>query len=211
MASVNHDPNSMVLTNMLSRNEKWAEAMNVATREQFFPNSAEGQHPKVSRLWIGCADSRVPESVITNSYPGDLFVHRNIANQFHLDDDSAVSVLTYAVEHVKVEHVVLVGHTNCGGAAACSKAAEAAPSPPGSALERWLVPLTELARNTEGNLTALVEANARVQVENILKCDVIEREWKQRDVHIHGWVYELETGKLRDLGISVGRNGPLQY
>ena len=85
-----------------------------------------------------------------------------------------------------------------------------APSEPGSALERWLVPLTELARNTEGDLTTLVEANVRVQVENILKCDVIEREWKRRDLHIHGWVYELETGKLRDLGISVGRNGPLQ-
>lgn len=120
-------------------------------------------------------------------------------------------MLTYAVEHVKVEHVILVGHTNCGGASACSKAAQKAASEPGSALERWLVPLTELARNTEGDLNALVEANVRLQVENILKCEVIEHEWKRRDVHIHGWVYELETGKLRDLGISVGRSGPLQY
>ena len=119
-------------------------------------------------------------------------------------------MLTYAIEHVKVEHVILVGHTNCGGATACSKAAQVASCPPGCALERWLAPLTELARNTEGDLTALVEANVRVQVENILKCDVVEREWKQRDVHIHGWVYELESGKLRDLGVSVGRNGPLQ-
>ena len=120
-------------------------------------------------------------------------------------------MLTYAVEHVKVEHVILVGHTNCGGASACSKAAQKAASEPGSALERWLVPLTELARNTEGDLNALVEANVRLQVENILKCEVIEHEWKRRDVHIHGWVYEMETGKLRDLGISVGRNGPQQF
>ncbi|EJF61457.1 carbonic anhydrase 1 [Dichomitus squalens LYAD-421 SS1] len=201
----------MILTNILGRNEKWAEAMNDATKGQFFPKSAEGQSPKV--LWIGCADSRVPESVVTNSYPGDIFTHRNIANQFHPTDDSAVSVLTYAVEHVKVEHVILVGHTNCGGAAACVKAAEAAQSEPTSALDRWLGPLTELARTTtpEGDLTALVEANVRVQVSNILASDVLEREWKLRDVHVHGWVYELETGKLRDLGISAGRNGPLQY
>ena len=122
-------------------------------------------------------------------------------------------MLTYAVEHVKVEHVILVGHTNCGGAAACAQAAAAAPSEPESALARWLAPLTDLARSLgpDGDLTALVEANVRVQVGNILTSEVLEREWKIRDVHVHGWVYELETGKLRDLGISAGRNGPLQY
>ena len=139
-------------------------------------------------------------------------------SQFHPNDDSAISVLTYAVEHVKVEHVILVGHTNCGGAAACAQAASSSPesqpeSEPTSALARWLAPLTDLARSLgpDGDLTALVEANVRVQVGNILTSEVLEREWKIRDVHVHGWVYELETGKLRDLGISAGRNGPLQY
>ncbi|PIL32822.1 transporter [Ganoderma sinense ZZ0214-1] len=207
MAYVKSDPSPMVLTNMLSRNVKWAEAMN-ATNDQFFPISAQAQHPKV--LWFGCSDSRVPESVITNSYPGDIFVQRNIANQFLLNDDNAVSVLTYALEHVKVEHVVVVGHTNCGGVIAAQQAAREAPSKPKSALERWLEPLTELVRDTEGDLNALVEANVGEQVRNILRSEAIELEWKQRDVQIHGWVYELETGRLRDLDISVGRNGVLE-
>ena len=132
-------------------------------------------------------------------------------SQFHLDDDNAVSVLTYAVEHIKVEHVVVVGHTNCGGVHAAQEAAqEETPSEPGSALERWLAPLTELVRNTEGDLDALVEANVGEQVTKILKSEVIVHEWKERDVYVHGWVYELETGRLRDLGISVGRNGSLR-
>ena len=116
-------------------------------------------------------------------------------------------MLTYAVEHVKVEHVILVGHTNCGGAAACAKAA-AAPSaaPPSSPLERWLAPLVEIAKNTEGDLTALVEANVRAQVANLVKSAVIQGAWAGgRDVQVHGWIYELETGKLRDLGITASK------
>ena len=105
----------------------------------------------------------------------------------------------------------MVGHTRCGGVEAAWNAAQEAPSEPGSAIERWLVPLTELARNTEGDLATLIEANVGEQVHNVLKSEAVETEWKERDVHIHGWMYELETGKLRDLGMSVGRNGPLQF
>ena len=117
-------------------------------------------------------------------------------------------MLTYAVEHVKVEHVILVGHTNCGGAAACAQAAAAAPSEPESALARWLAPLTELARSLgpDGDLTALVEANVRMQVENLAQSDVLQRAWAAgKDVQVHGWVYDLATGRLRDLGITVGK------
>ncbi|KAI0698744.1 carbonic anhydrase [Earliella scabrosa] len=197
-------PQDFVLARLLSNNAQWAEDVQ-KSEPGFFTECAKGQAPKV--LWIGCADSRVPESVVTAAKPGDIFVHRNIANQFHLDDDSALSVLDYAVEHLGVSHVILVGHTNCGGAAACAKAA-AAPSaaPPSSPLERWLAPLVEIAKNTEGDLTALVEANVRAQVANIVKTDVIQHEWTKRDVQVHGWVYELETGRLRDLGITVGKN-----
>ncbi|KAM5545070.1 hypothetical protein V8D89_001181 [Ganoderma adspersum] len=201
MASVNCTPSSMVLTNLLNRNEKWVKAMNT-TDDQFFQIHAQPQKPKV--LWLGCSDSRVPESVITNSIPGDIFVQRNIANQFHLDDDNSVSVLTYAVEHLEVEHVIVVGHTNCGGVHEAREAAQAPQkSKLDSALRRWLAPLTELARKTDGDLTALVEANVREQVENILKSEAIKHEWKRRDVRVHGWVYQLETGELRDLGISA--------
>ena len=130
-------------------------------------------------------------------------------SQFHLDDDNAVSVLTYAVEHLGVEHVIVVGHTNCGGVHAARESAHApSKSKPDSPLKRWLAPLTELARKTDGDLATLVEANVREQVANILKSEVIKQAWKKRDVHIHGWVYELETGELRDLGVSVGRDDP---
>ncbi|RDX49542.1 carbonic anhydrase [Lentinus brumalis] len=194
-----------ILARLLSNNAQWAEDVEKAA-PGFLADLATAQTPKV--LWIGCADSRVPESVVTASKPGDIFVHRNIANQFHLTDDSALSVLTYAVEHVGVSHVLLVGHTNCGGAAACAQAAKApAASEPASPLERWLAPLTEIARTVEGeDLTALVEANVRVQVENIALSDVMQRAWaKGRDVQVHGWVYELESGRLRDLGVTVGK------
>ncbi|KAI0743113.1 carbonic anhydrase [Daedaleopsis nitida] len=195
-----------ILARLLSNNAQWAEDVE-KSEPGFLAEHSESQSPKV--LWIGCADSRVPESVVTASKPGDIFVHRNIANQFHPTDDSALSVLTYAVEHVGVQHVILVGHTNCGGAAACAKAAQApSAAPPASPLERWLAPLTELAKNTEGDLTALVEANVRVQVDNLVQSDVIRGAWaKGKDVQVHGWVYELETGKLRDLGLSVGKQG----
>ena len=112
---------------------------------------------------------------------------------------------------VKVEHVIVVGHTNCGGVKAAWDAAQEPTSEPTSPLERWLVPLTELARNTDGDLSAFTEVNVGEQVANVLKSEAIEHEWKHRDVQIHGWMYELETGKLRDLGISVGRNGPQQF
>ncbi|TBU45969.1 carbonic anhydrase [Dichomitus squalens] len=198
-------PSSKILSDLLNRNENWAEA-----NSGIFPQKT--QSPKV--LWLGCADSRVPESVITNSEPGAIFTHRNIANQYHADDDNTVSVLTYAVEHLKVDHIVVVGHTLCGGVKACGEAAQAPASPPANALQRWLVPLTDFARNNGlgGDLTALLEANVRMQVDSVLKSEVLEHEcqWVVRDVLVHGWVYDVETGKLRDLEISRGREGPVQ-
>ncbi|TBU24252.1 carbonic anhydrase [Dichomitus squalens] len=119
-----------------------------------------------------------------------IFTHRNIANQFHADDGNAISVLSYAVENPKmrVDHIIVVGHTRCGGVEACCKAAQADDSPPANALQRWLAPLTEFARNNGlgGDLSALLEANVRMQVDNVLKSEVLEREWGIRDVHVHG-------------------------
>ncbi|KAI0742644.1 carbonic anhydrase, partial [Daedaleopsis nitida] len=157
-------------------------------------------------LWIGCADSRVPEAVVTASMPGVIFVHRNIANQFDPTDDNGFSVLSYAVETVGVQHIIVVGHTRCGGvAAAMSTAQDPSPSPPSSALERWLEPLVELARDTEHNLDVLTRANVRAQVEKIARLDVVQRvcEASGRMVRVHGWMYVIEEGRLRDLDMSV--------
>ncbi|KAI5990801.1 carbonic anhydrase [Pisolithus marmoratus] len=212
-----------LLSSLLSANAQWAERTNDA-HPNFFGQCAKGQSPKV--LWIGCADSRVPESVVTNAKPGDIFVHRNIANQFHLHDDSALSVLTYAVNVVGVEHVVIVGHTHCGGAVACMEAAQAqtsnSPPPisPDSPLGRWLAPLVNLVTKldlktlpAETHLDAIIEANVKRQVENVCATDVIKGAWaaamgdegkEKRQVWVHGLVYDVASGRLKDLNVSRG-------
>ncbi|OJT13771.1 Carbonic anhydrase [Trametes pubescens] len=160
-------------------------------------------------LYIGCSDWRVPESAVSTMLPGGIFVHRNIANQFHLDDDNALSVLAYAVEHLKVSHIIVAGHTLCGGAEAALAAAHAScpPPPPSGPLARWLVPLTEIAREYE-DLTELIEANVRAQVNNVAGTDVVRAAWadNKRKLQVHGWIYDLGTGRFRDMGISV--DGP---
>jgi len=189
-------------------NDEWRNAV-VQVAPDFFESGAKGQAPKI--LWIGCADSRVPESVVLAAKPGDLFVHRNIANQFHPNDDSALSVLTYAVEFLGVEHVIVAGHTQCGG---CVGAWSNCANPPANVqdgpLVRWLTPLIKLADSLNlGSkpqaeaVDILVRESVKKQVENVVQTDIIQHAWaKKKDVHVHGWVYELETGKLKDLAIT---------
>ncbi|KAH9919353.1 carbonic anhydrase [Amylocystis lapponica] len=201
-----------VLAQLLANNSQWAVDVDAA-EPGFFANCAKGRPPRYASqplcfldvLWIGCADSRVPESVLTAARPGDIFVHRNIANQFHLTDDSALSVLTYAVDHLGATHVVIVGHTQCGGAAACHAAANGPPSEPSTPLERWLAPLTSIARDEGLSVSEIVEANVRAQVANVVRTDTVQRAWANgKNIWVHGWVYEIEKGKIRDMGISVG-------
>ncbi|KAJ7120488.1 carbonic anhydrase [Mycena crocata] len=207
-------------------NSEWARRVE-SQEPGFFAESATGQKPQV--LWIGCSDSRVPESVVTAVRPGEIFVHRNIANQFQLDDNSVQSVLTYALDHLGVEHVVVVGHTECGGAAACFGAAcSPAFSPnadccvidpslaPDAALNQWLTPLTKLVASLKLSsvpkseaLEVIVEENVKLQVANLCQAQTVVDAWKNKskkgkDVWVHGWVYDLAKGELRDLGISQG-------
>ncbi|KAF8637395.1 hypothetical protein AX17_002890 [Amanita inopinata Kibby_2008] len=211
-----------VLQRLFSANAQWAQDVG-KVEPDFFQSSAKTQTPHT--LWIGCSDSRVPESVITNSRPGDIFVHRNIANQLHLDDKNLLSVLAYAVDHVGVEHVVIVGHTECGGAAASLAAAQSpgynenGPSqtlsdlPATAPLNHWLASLTELAASL--NITTLpksealsivVEENVKRQVEKLCQTETIRGAWSRegRNVWVHGWVYELAAGTLKDLNVSKG-------
>ncbi|KIJ34973.1 hypothetical protein M422DRAFT_61329 [Sphaerobolus stellatus SS14] len=207
-----------VLSRLLSSNAQWSKDVS-NTDPSFFKNLARGQAPKV--LWIGCADSRVPESVVLACKPGDIFVHRNIANQFHLHDDSALSVLSYAVDVLGVEHVVIVGHTSCGGAAACLKGARELRNSDGTGaheapLERWLAPLTSLVASLDISgpevpdaeaLPVVVEENVKMQVENVVSSEIIRKAWSAgKNVHVHGWVYRVEEGRLQDLNISQGPN-----
>ncbi|KAG1810361.1 carbonic anhydrase [Suillus plorans] len=204
---MSHEP----IQTLLNANKEWAQSV-INDTPDFFTQSATGQSPKI--LWIGCSDSRVPESVITTSKPGDIFVHRNVANQFNLNDDSALSVLTYAVKVVGIEHVVLVGHTNCGGAAACLKAAEDAAADTGAPqpetpLTRWLSPLITLVQSLDLSacsaseaLDKVVQANVITQVDNICNSEPITTAWADpnaKKVTVHGWVYDLARGHIDEL------------
>ncbi|KAF9482796.1 carbonic anhydrase [Pholiota conissans] len=217
------------LQHMLASNAQWAEDV-LKSQPDFFEQSAKGQSPHT--FWIGCADSRVPDSVITAARPGEIFVHRNIANQLHLDDHNVLSALRYAVDYLGVQHVIIVGHTECGGAAACLGAAQSptlnleepaiatiSSLPAESALNRWLEPLTRLAASLHLSsiphaeaLPVVVEENVKIQVEHLANTQTITDAWtkgtrKGQSVWIHGWVYDLHTGRLRDLNISRGPPG----
>ncbi|KAG2359821.1 carbonic anhydrase, partial [Suillus spraguei] len=154
-------------------------------------------------LWIGCSDSRVRASGVTASMPGDIFTHQNIiANQFHSFDDNANSVPSFAVsEAVGVDHVVPVGHSICGGVQA------AAGAEPNNLIERWSIPLTELIRTLDLSgldeseaLEVATEASINKQVENICSSEPIVTAWAAgRRVSVHGWLYDLATGRIRKL------------
>ncbi|KAJ3725769.1 carbonic anhydrase [Lentinula raphanica] len=217
---MSHHP---AIAQLLSTNAQWAKDVE-RLEPGFFKESAKGQAPHT--LWIGCSDSRVPESVVTGAKPGDIFVNRNVGNQVSLDDDNMLAVLTYAVEHLGVEHVVVCGHTECGAAAACFGACSSfvpgqtptIPAHPVDApLNRWLAPLTTLAASLEISsappseaLPLLVQENVKTQVDNLCRTEVIANAWangkspKGKEVWVHGWVYDVSTGTIRDLGISRG-------
>ncbi|KAF8124303.1 carbonic anhydrase [Boletus edulis] len=202
---------------LLDGNAKWADAVDRAD-PGFFQHSAKGQSPKI--LWFGCSDSRVPESVITGARPGDIFVHRNVANQCHPDDDSALAVLSYAVGTVGVEHVIVAGHTCCGGAAACyeavaARSATATKSEIKTPLTRWLTPLMELIASLDlasapagGALDLIVHENVKRQVEHVCATEAIQQAWAAgKQVSVHGWVYDVASGRIRDVGVSRGPFG----
>ncbi|GBE87800.1 carbonic anhydrase [Sparassis latifolia] len=181
---------------LLERNKNWANDIG----EAFFRESVQGpQVPKV--LWIGCIDSRVPESVITASMPGQILTHRNIANQFHLDDNNALSVLSLAIQPIGVSHIIVVGHTYCGGVNACHAAAHGGESiDPNTPLGRWLAPLTALAEESGLSIPDLVKENVCMQVRNVEKSEAVRAARAEgKNLWIHGWLYQLEAGCLHEL------------
>jgi len=196
------------IAQLILSNSQWAAAVTAADHT-LFKRFSQGQSPKI--LWIGCSDSRVPDNVVTASGLGHIFTHRNIANQVHLHDDNVLSVITYAVASLGVEHILIVGHTKCGGAEASLKAARGEPLPPGP-LERWLTPLTELTRRLglqllpdPEALIKVIEASVREQVAHVAESEPVRAAWTaRRNLWVHGFVYELENGKLRHLNVTRG-------
>lgn len=179
----------------------------------YFNKLAAGQNPPV--LWIGCADSRVPANQITNTAPGEIFVHRNIANMVIHTDMNMLSVLDYAVNVLKVKHVIVTGHYGCGGVLAAMSNKEF------GLIDNWLRHIKDVYRLHATELDAieddekrgnrLVELNVIENVANLCKTTIVQNAWKNgQDLSVHGWVYSLKTGIITDMKVSATTNAALE-
>jgi carbonic anhydrase len=185
---------------LLLANEAWAQEQ-VAADKTYFDRLAAGQKPKF--LWIGCADSRVPAEEITGAHPGDIFVHRNVANLVVHTDMNLLSVLQYGVEVLKVEHVIVCGHHGCGGVKAALGNDDL------GLINKWLRNIKDVYAQHDDEVNAianeadrvnkLVELNVIAQVQNLVKTSIIQSAWahEQRPT-VHGWTFALETGLLHE-------------
>ncbi|WP_295668199.1 carbonic anhydrase [uncultured Mucilaginibacter sp.] len=176
---------------------------------EYFTKLAKGQAPPV--LWIGCADSRVPANQITNTAPGEIFVHRNIANMVIHSDMNMLSVLDYAVNVLKVKHVIVTGHYGCGGVIAAMGNQQF------GLIDNWLRHIKDVYRLHAAKLDAiadmdercdrLVEYNVIENVRNLCKTSIVQNAWKiGQPVGVHGWVYSLKTGVITDMKVSAYDN-----
>jgi carbonic anhydrase len=190
---------------IFKNNEKWV-AEKLLLDPDYFINLSKGQSPEY--LYIGCSDSRVTAEDLMGVQPGEVFIHRNIANQVIPTDNNVTSVVQYAVEHLKVKHIIICGHYECGGVKAALH-----PSDLGQ-LNSWLQTLRDVRRLHKAELEAitdqqqlfdrLVELNVREQCMNVIKIDHVQRSWyKTGFPTIHGWVFDVRTGKLIDLGLKM--------
>lgn len=185
---------------LIKGNEQWIKEK-LKLDPEYFKKLAKGQKPDF--LWIGCSDSRVPANEITGTESGEIFVHRNIANQVIHSDTNMLSVLQYAVEYLHVKHVIVCGHYGCGGVKAAMDTQYV------GLVGRWLAHIKDIYQNNIDSLEQIqdleerekkmVELNVTEQVHNLAKTSIVQRAWKNRELEIHGWVYSLEDGKIKDL------------
>lgn len=196
---------------LLDFNRRWVKER-VAERADYFTRLRDEQHPEY--MWIGCSDSRVPAETVTGCEPGELFVHRNVANMVVHTDLNMLSVLHFAVDELKVNHVIICGHYGCGGV----KAAMTRKSY-GLVVNKWLrnvkdvyhahAPSLEMIRDEEQRLRRLVELNVIQQVQDLAKTSVIQEAWHSGGrPWLHGWVYDIHTGRLAELTLVKPQDLP---
>ena len=193
-----------LLQNLLDNNRNWAARME-AQRPDYFSRLAHQQSPKY--LWIGCSDSRVPANEITGLDPGEVFVHRNIANVVVHSDLNALSVIQYAVDHLKVEHIMVVGHYGCGGVLAALRGTRV------GLADNWLRHVYDVKLRHRQRLDhldvitqedVLCEMNVIEQVGNVAMSNVMQDAWSRgQKVAVHGWCYGLKDGLVKDMGVSM--------
>jgi carbonic anhydrase len=192
------------IKNLLENNKNWV-AKQLAIDPAYFDKLSNSQNPEY--LWIGCSDSRVPANQITGTLPGDIFVHRNIANMVVHSDMNMLSVLSYAVEVLKVKHIIVCGHYGCGGVQAAMENKQF------GLIDNWLRHIKDVYRYHHKELDAIedktqrarrfVEVNVMEQVHDLGKTSIVQNAWKNKQpLHVHGWVYDIHDGIIKDLNVS---------
>jgi len=190
---------------LLDQNREWAAAI-TASDPEFFQKLAKQQSPKF--LWIGCADSRVPATQLVGMVPGEMFVHRNVANVVVHTDFNCLSVMQYAVDVLRVEHIIVCGHYGCGGVLAAMENSQL------GLIDNWLRHVQDVIRDHEHalreindrakRLDRLCELNVVEQVLNVARTTIVQSAWQRaQQLAVHGWIYRLEDGLLHDLAISI--------
>lgn len=190
---------------LLENNKAWVEEQN-KNNPGFFEQLAQGQSPEY--LWIGCSDSRVPANEITGTKPGEMFVHRNIANMVVHSDMNLLSVLSYAVEVLKVKHIIVCGHYGCGGVIAAMGSKQY------GLIDNWLRHIKDVYRYHHKELDSIedkelrarrfVELNVIEQVLDLGKTSIIQNAWNNNQpLHLHGWVYDIKDGIINDLKVTI--------
>jgi carbonic anhydrase len=193
----------MKIEDVFANNEKWI-ASKLLLNQNYFKELAKGQTPEI--LYIGCSDSRVTAEDLMGVQPGEVFIHRNVANLVNNVDLNVMAVINYAVRHLKVNHVVVCGHYACGGVKAAMQASDL------GILNPWLRNIRDVYRLHKNELNAiadensrynrLVELNVQEQCINLIKTAAVQQAHKERGLLVHGWVFDVHTGKLIDLKIN---------
>ena len=193
----------MDLDTVFENNEKWI-AEKLETNSDYFKELAVGQNPEL--LYIGCSDSRVTAEEVMGAQPGEVFVHRNIANMVISIDLNVLSVVKYAVDYLKVKHIIVCGHYACGGVKAAMQSADL------GVLNPWLRNIRDVYRLHKEELNAiedetkkydrLVELNVKEQCVNLIKTAVVQKAYRDHGLKVHGWIFDVHTGKLIDLKID---------
>jgi carbonic anhydrase len=196
---------------LLDKNKEWV-ANNLEKDPDFFNRLSKGQQPPI--LWIGCSDSRVPANEIIGAPPGEVFVHRNIANMVIHSDMSMLSVLDFAVNVLKVKHVIVCGHYGCGGVKAAMSNKQI------GLIDNWIRHIKDVYRmhqdelnsisNEEERFNRFVQVNVMEQVLDVAKTSIIQNAWSNgQEIHLHGWVYDIKDGIIEDLNITLKNNSSL--
>ena len=196
---------------LLDKNKEWV-ANSLEKDPDFFNRLSQGQQPPI--LWIGCSDSRVPANEIIGAPPGEVFVHRNIANMVIHSDMSMLSVLDFAVNVLKVKHVIVCGHYGCGGVKAAMSNKQI------GLIDNWIRHIKDVYRlhqdelnsisNEDERFNRFVQVNVKEQVLDVAKTSIIQNAWSNgQEIHLHGWVYDINDGIIDDLNITLKNNSSL--